>query len=335
MRKTIVGLAAALLSGASAGCGGGSEATAPPIQLVPASMLPLAGGSGQTGIVDQGVATPPAVLILDKDNRPVSGVSVTFAVVTGGGSVSGGVQATNAAGVATVGGWTLRNFGPNTLSANASGLPTITFSATGTAPDTGMLAFNVADPAGDTLPNTEGSALRAIDVLSVRGDFKRDSLIVTITFSDSVAPGALEQANSVGGIVELDIDDNASTGRPPISNFFGASAELGVDFVIDLFTATSQGAYVLSVAGQEILVPASFANNGAVVRIPMSFLGSDDGNFGWVGVVGNVDRPTDVFPNSGASLVRRASTSSAVLERLGTAVPALSSGQLSRWRTLR
>jgi hypothetical protein len=158
---------------------------------------------------------------------------------------------------------------------------------------------------------------------------------VTITFSASVAPGALEQANSVGGLVELDMDDHALTGEPPISNFFGASAALGVDFVIDLFTATSQGAYVLSVAGQEVLVPASFAGNSAVVRIPMSFLGSDDGNFGWVGVVGNMDRPTDVVPNSGPSLVRRASASPAVLEPLGTAVPALSSGQLNRWRTLR
>ena len=37
----------------------------------------------------------------------------------------------------------------------------------------------------------------------------------------------------------------------------------------------------------------------------MLLLGNDDGNFSLVGVIGTIDRPTDVFPNSGLITVRR------------------------------
>jgi len=52
-------------------------------------------------------------------------------------------------------------------------------------------------------------------------------------------------------------------------------------------------------------VTASFSGNTFVVRIPMSMLGNDEGNFSFVGVIGTQDRPTDFFPNTGNGTVRR------------------------------
>jgi len=47
------------------------------------------------------------VIVRDANANPVSGVSVTFAVASGSGSITGGSQTTNSSGIATVGSWTL------------------------------------------------------------------------------------------------------------------------------------------------------------------------------------------------------------------------------------
>jgi len=66
----------------------------------------------------------------------VAGVHVTFAVATGGGSMTGADAVSNAAGIATVGNWKLGGTaGPNTMTATAAGLAgsPVTFTATGDA----------------------------------------------------------------------------------------------------------------------------------------------------------------------------------------------------------
>ncbi len=98
-----------------------------PTQLTKSSTDP------QTATVHTAVAAPPAVLVRDAGNNPVPGVSVTFTVTTGGGSITGGTATTNALGIATVGSWTLGNTaGSNTLTASSTGLPSAVFTATGT-----------------------------------------------------------------------------------------------------------------------------------------------------------------------------------------------------------
>jgi hypothetical protein len=274
------------------------------VQRPPARAVLLA-GDDQVGVVGQPVAVQPTILVTDADNNPVSGVTVTFAVANGGGTVNPATVLTDARGEARTA-WTLGNsFAQNTLTAAVFGLPIVTFEARAVAPDTPILAFSIADPAADTLGSGTFSAA-AHDVLSLRGDFKRDSLIATLTFVAPVAPASLFAPNSMFGSIELDMDDNVATGDPPLSNVFGASASLGIDYVIDLFGTTSTTAEVFATAtGQTAIVPASFSGRTVVVRIPMSALGSDDGNFGLVGVIGTSDRPTDVFPNSGQTTARR------------------------------
>jgi hypothetical protein len=75
----------------------------------------------------------PSVLVRDQNGNPMSGATVTFAVTSGGGSVTGGSVATNASGIATVGNWTLgMTAGPNTLRATVGSLAPVTFTATAT-----------------------------------------------------------------------------------------------------------------------------------------------------------------------------------------------------------
>jgi hypothetical protein len=262
----------------------------------PAALLISAGGTTQTGAFGAPVPVAPTVLVTDANNQPVPNITVSF--TTTGGTVDAATKATGSNGAVSVV-WTLGNtFGQKTLNASVQGLPPVTFTANAIAPDAGVLAFNLADPVGDTLSNDSASVVKGHDLLSLRGDFKRDSIILTATFNAPVSPANL------AGLVEFDMDDNPATGYSPISNFFGASANLGVEYRLETYAPDGTTMYLVS-AVSEATVKATFSGNSVVMRIPMSLLSSDDGNFGIVGVMGTYDRPTDAFPNSGAGLVRR------------------------------
>ncbi|MDQ6717414.1 MAG: hypothetical protein M3Z17_03575, partial [Gemmatimonadota bacterium] len=96
------------------------------------SITPVA-GKDQSAAVGAKLTTAPAVAVRDTFNNPIAGVTVTFTVASGGGSVTGATATSDANGVATLGGWTLgTTVGANTLIAATAALTT-TFSATAVA----------------------------------------------------------------------------------------------------------------------------------------------------------------------------------------------------------
>ncbi len=72
-----------------------------------ASIRPSATSFSQTGTAAIPVTNAPSVTIRDGRGYPVSGVTVTFSVVTGGGTMTGATATSDANGVATIGSWTL------------------------------------------------------------------------------------------------------------------------------------------------------------------------------------------------------------------------------------
>ena len=109
-----------------------------------AATIATSAGDAQSAPVGTAVPIDPAVLVTDAAGNPVAGRSVTFAVATGGGSITGGNATTNASGIATVGSWTLgATAGPNTLTATSAGLSgsPLTFTATGTTGSATQLAI--------------------------------------------------------------------------------------------------------------------------------------------------------------------------------------------------
>ncbi len=89
-----------------------------------ATQIAINAGNGQSATVTAAVTTPPSVIVRDQFNNPVSGVSVTFAVATGGGTVNPTTAIiTNALGIAQVTSWTMgATAGANSLTATSSGL---------------------------------------------------------------------------------------------------------------------------------------------------------------------------------------------------------------------
>jgi len=91
-------------------------------------------GQGQSANASTAVAQRPSVKVQDAGGNGVAGVTVTFAVQAGGGSVTGASVATDANGIATVGSWTLgAALGSNTVRATATGLPPVDFTANAVA----------------------------------------------------------------------------------------------------------------------------------------------------------------------------------------------------------
>src|SRR5207248_854466 len=139
--------------------------------------------------------------------NPVQGVGVTFAPASGGGSVTGAEQTTNAAGVATVGSWTLgTTAGPNTLTATAAGLADspVTFQAQGTAGP----AATLAKFSGDNQVGQVGTALATPHTVLVTDAHGNPVPNVTIAWAAASGGGSVNPTSSA-----TDAAGHASTTR--------------------------------------------------------------------------------------------------------------------------
>jgi alpha-tubulin suppressor-like RCC1 family protein len=98
----------------------------------PAATVSVNAGNNQSGSPGMPLYANPTVLVADSFGNPVSGVTVSFTVTAGGGSVTRASDASDSNGLATVGSWTLGPAaGTNTLNATAGALAPATFTATG------------------------------------------------------------------------------------------------------------------------------------------------------------------------------------------------------------
>ncbi len=92
----------------------------------------VSAGNNQSAPAGTAVAVNPSVVVRNYAGEPIEGVTVVFAIVSGGGSVTGASESTNAMGVATLASWMLGpTQGVNTLSATVGDLAPLVFSARG------------------------------------------------------------------------------------------------------------------------------------------------------------------------------------------------------------
>ncbi len=159
-----------------------------------ATTITINGGNNQTAKVGASVTTPPSVLVKDQYGNTVANLTqVTFAVLQGGGSVSGGV-ATTTNGVASVISWTMGNVvGANQLSAVCGGASPVFFSATGTVD----VPATITVTAGNAQSAKVGTSLAIAPSVRVTDRFGN---VVTdgsaVTFSVTTGSGILTGATT-------------------------------------------------------------------------------------------------------------------------------------------
>jgi adhesin/invasin len=172
--------------------------TATGIAAAPASMVAVS-QTTQSAPAGTNVGDPPSVIVRDAQGIPVQGVIVTFTVSAGGGSVVGSPDTTNANGVATLASWRLGAvLGPNTVTATAPGLPSVTFSATGTA----GAAATVVATAGNNQTAVQGTAVPLAPTVRVTDANGNPVIGATVTFAVTQGGGTatgLTQATNTQG----------------------------------------------------------------------------------------------------------------------------------------
>ena len=99
-------------------------------QASPHSLTKVCGDS-QEGAVNELLAKPFVVSVLDEDGAAIAGVVVSFSVTAGGGTLSAATATTDANGRAAIRLTLGSDAGPNTVSASVAGLSSATFTATG------------------------------------------------------------------------------------------------------------------------------------------------------------------------------------------------------------
>lgn len=143
------------------------------------------------------VDTPPSVLVTDQYGNPKSGVSVTWAVASGGGTVDDtGGTSTGSDGVATVTSWTLGgSVGANSVTATVAGLTgsPVTFRANATAatPD------NLATISGTGQTGVVAGAAAAAFGVRVRDSGNAGIPGVTVAWDVLAGGGSLSASTSV------------------------------------------------------------------------------------------------------------------------------------------
>ena len=227
-----------------------------------ASQITINAGNGQNAPVGTAVATPPAVLVRDQFNNPVSTVGVTFSPTSGSGSVTGSPANTNASGIATVGSWTLgTTAGAMTLNAFVTSIPAVTVAISATA----------TDPCANPTPHTIGQAAVNGTVASTdcnvsdAGIFYTDLVRITVpaattrffsaTLTTPVMTPALRSFLYGGGANGAHWISSGS-GAGTITRYYvvgPGNADIGVTST----TTTTSGAYTFSTALNPVMPAAN------------------------------------------------------------------------------
>jgi uncharacterized protein YjdB len=235
----------------------------------PPSRIVVNAGNNQSVAAGAAVPVAPSVRVTDAGDNPIANVAITFAVASGGGTITGATTTTNSSGVATLGSWTLGPAaGPNTLTVTSSAIAgvSLTFQAAGGAgAAANLIAFtgnNQTGTAGGNIPSPP-----SVKVTDANGNFVPG-------FSVTFAPGS-GSGSVTGASVVTDAGGVATVG----------SWKLGTTPGAQTLIATATG-----LAGS----PVTF-NATAVAPVPSSL----------AGYVGNnqTTRPGTAVPTSPAFIV--------------------------------
>lgn len=230
--------------------------------------------AGATGTAGASLAMPPAVKVTTSSGKPVPGITVTYTVQSGGGSVIGAAPTTDAQGVATLGGWTLGpTAGSNTLAANVPNLPAVTFTATGVAGPASKVAIATAPSAAVV----NRSALATQPIVQVQD---ANSNVVTtstasITASLASGGGTLGGTSAVSAINGVATFTNLSIAGTVGAKTLGfAAAGLTAATSSTITTTVGPAASVAVNAGNNQSGPP----NAALAVAPSVIVGDADAN---------------------------------------------------------
>jgi len=248
---------------ATAECGGGGGGTGP----APGSIV-VSAGNNQVGAAGTALAESLAAIVRDQGGAPLAGVTVTFTITLGGGSVSPASRVTDAAGIAK----TRRTLGPNagtqTVNAGAGSVTPAQFSAVSQINGAVNIANSTTGPVTDTVDAT-----------------KAESLVVLVTDQNATpVQGITVTWGSTGGSVSAASVPTSAAGLSKVLFTYGTAAG-----------NQSATATVTGLVGSPVAIPLT-ATAGTAVAIAKT--AGDNGNSGPGGQVNYTVQSRDTHGNA-------------------------------------
>lgn len=182
-----------LFASIAAACDDGGTGSRPAVAITPHTPATF---TTLLGVVNAALVTSPAVRVFDDRGTGVPGITVNFAVTSGGGTITGPTAVTNFDGVAAVGSWVLgTTAGANTLVATPQGvtLPAVTFIANGNA----GAAVTITKVSGDAQTDTAGTLLESPFVVRLNDAFGNVVPATPVTFAVASGGGTVAPATPV------------------------------------------------------------------------------------------------------------------------------------------
>ncbi len=175
-------------------------------------------GTGQSATTGNAIAIPPAIIVKDAEGRGVPGIAISFIVIAGGGFIDGPNAMTDSSGVARAGAWTLgRAPGQNQMVGRSSGLPEVTFYATGTAA-AGQGSITPATNA-DNQTASIGAPVPVNPAVVLKNSAGAPQSGITVSFSVASGGGTIQNRSAV-----TDSGGAASAGKWTLGSTAGTQA---------------------------------------------------------------------------------------------------------------
>ncbi len=210
----------------------------------PATALVKQAGDLQTVVAGSALPIAPSVRLTDQFGNSILNQSVTFAIVSGGGTTTGASPVTGANGVATIGGWTLGAApGANTLSATAGAL-NVTFTASALA------MLNAAQFAGTYTGTWTNTTFGSTDVASAN--------IVVNTLASNATVTIAASGNVLGTPGGIPATPRVTPYTASTAAFTGNVPQLGNIFLTFVSTTTP--------GRLDIVASGTAVPNGAITR---------------------------------------------------------------------
>lgn len=237
MRPSLVGAVLGLAL-VNAACGGSTDSG--PV----ATQIAKNGGDNQVAAAGTALA-PLSVVVRDANSNPVAGVTVNWAVASGGGSVSASSSISDVSGIATITRTLGANAGTQTTSATKTGLTgsPLTFSAVAQIQGATQMALNAGNSQSDTVLATLGTAISVL----VRD--QNNAAVQGVTVNWTATGGGVSSPTSitnVGGIASVNYTLGGTAGANTATATVTGLAGSPVGFTL---TATAGNAAVMTING--------------------------------------------------------------------------------------
>lgn len=210
---TLVTLVVAVL----AGCGGGGEPVGPPPPPAPLGLpvtVVIQTGDGQQAEPGTVVPVKPIVLVKEGAGRAVPGVTVTFVVDSGGGSLQAGTAVSAADGTASPGDWRLGSGeGRNVLRAVVGTLAPAKIVATAVVAPVTLADQSVGSAGGTITVTRAGSSIDGMKIVVPAGAFPAGQTI-EISYASSAGFVVPAGATVISPLITFRMSSNALAAKP-------------------------------------------------------------------------------------------------------------------------